>query len=198
MSGSSTAVGVVMMRQAVRHNRDRPEMKDLAIAGSSNATAMKRCNPSSIRDYDLRAMASRRAKKFRDEAIAYYNKGAILYSMMDYEKAAQQVQCRPWLTGGGAGEGAGQAYIRTADNHRRRPPHPPPAGPWTCSKSKQCTEIHGYDHMPVGECLPGARPACYFSINYPDFSPYITLAFLGVPNKGNKFKSGYITPALEK
>ena len=27
---------------------------------------------------------------------------------------------------------------------------------------------------------------------------YITLAFLGVPNKGDKIRSGYITPALEK
>ena len=27
----------------------------------------------------------------------------------------------------------------------------------------------------VGECLPGARPARYLSINYPDFSPRFTL-----------------------
>ena len=26
-----------------------------------------------------------------------------------------------------------------------------------------------------GECLPGARPARYLSINYPDFSPRFTL-----------------------
>ena len=34
---------------------------------------------------------------------------------------------------------------------------------------------------PLGECLPGTRPACYFStsyfsINYPDFSPRFTLS----------------------
>ena len=30
-------------------------------------------------------------------------------------------------------------------------------------------------HGPRGECLPGARPARYFSINYPNFSPRFTL-----------------------
>ena len=29
--------------------------------------------------------------------------------------------------------------------------------------------------QPLGECLPGARPARYLSINYPDFSPRFTL-----------------------
>ena len=62
----------------------------------------------------------------------------------------------------------------------------------------------------------GICPVRYFSSNYPDFSPKFTLswrsspsrprwaahlshatpAFLRVPNKGDKFKSGYITPAF--
>ena len=32
-----------------------------------------------------------------------------------------------------------------------------------------------------GECLPGARPARYFSINYPDFSPRFTLSWRSPP-----------------
>ena len=52
----------------------------------------------------------------------------------------------------------------------------------------------------------GAVGARYFSINYPDFSPYITPAFSpyitpafsGVLNKGGKFKTGCITPAFGK
>ena len=31
--------------------------------------------------------------------------------------------------------------------------------------------------MTVGECLPGARLARYFSIYYPDFSPRFTLSW---------------------
>ena len=33
----------------------------------------------------------------------------------------------------------------------------------------------------VGECLPGARPARYFCINYPDFSPRFTLPWRSPP-----------------
>ena len=35
----------------------------------------------------------------------------------------------------------------------------------------------------LGECLPGARPACYFSINYPDFSPRFTLSRRSPPSR---------------
>ena len=35
----------------------------------------------------------------------------------------------------------------------------------------------------VGECLPGARPARYFSINYPDFSPRFTLSWRSPPSR---------------
>ena len=41
-------------------------------------------------------------------------------------------------------------------------------------------------------------PARYFSIDYPNFSPYITLAFLGVPIKGDKFKKWLHNPCLGK
>ena len=34
-----------------------------------------------------------------------------------------------------------------------------------------------------GECLPGARPARYFSINYPDFSPRFTLSWRSPPSR---------------
>ena len=34
-----------------------------------------------------------------------------------------------------------------------------------------------------GECLPGARPARYFSINYPDFSPRFTLPWRSPPSR---------------
>ena len=33
------------------------------------------------------------------------------------------------------------------------------------------------------ECLPGARPARYFSINYPDFSPRFTLPWRSPPSR---------------
>ena len=36
---------------------------------------------------------------------------------------------------------------------------------------------------PGGECLPGARPARYFSINYPDFSPRFTLPWRSPPSR---------------
>ena len=35
----------------------------------------------------------------------------------------------------------------------------------------------------LGECLPGARPARYFSINYPDFSPRFTLPWRSPPSR---------------
>ena len=35
----------------------------------------------------------------------------------------------------------------------------------------------------MGECLPGARPARYFSINYPDFSPRFTLPWRSPPSR---------------
>ena len=35
----------------------------------------------------------------------------------------------------------------------------------------------------MGECLPGARPARYFSINYPDFSPSFTLPWRSPPSR---------------
>ena len=35
----------------------------------------------------------------------------------------------------------------------------------------------------MGECLPGARPAHYFSINYPDFSPRFTLSWRSPPSR---------------
>ena len=35
----------------------------------------------------------------------------------------------------------------------------------------------------LGECLPGARPARYFSINYPDFSPRYTLPWRSPPSR---------------
>ena len=35
----------------------------------------------------------------------------------------------------------------------------------------------------VGECLPGARPARYFCINYPDFSPRFTLPWRSPPSR---------------
>ena len=35
----------------------------------------------------------------------------------------------------------------------------------------------------VGECLPGARPARYFFINYPDFSPTFTLPWRSPPSR---------------
>ena len=35
----------------------------------------------------------------------------------------------------------------------------------------------------LGECLPGARPACYFSMNYPDFSPRFTLPWRSPPSR---------------
>ena len=53
----------------------------------------------------------------------------------------------------------------------------------------------------LGECLPGAHPARYFSINYPNFNStgelgpkrgrkcYVTPAFSGVPNKGDNIRS---------
>ena len=44
------------------------------------------------------------------------------------------------------------------------PPPPPPRIPLT-----------------QGKYLPGARPACYFSINYPDFSPRLTLSWRSPP-----------------
>ena len=34
-----------------------------------------------------------------------------------------------------------------------------------------------------GECLPGARPARYFCINYPDFSPRFTLPWRSPPSR---------------
>ena len=34
-----------------------------------------------------------------------------------------------------------------------------------------------------GECLPGARPARSFSINYPDFSPRFTLSWRCPPSR---------------
>ena len=37
--------------------------------------------------------------------------------------------------------------------------------------------------LPLGECLPGARPARYFSINYPDFSPRFTLPWRSPPSR---------------
>ena len=33
-----------------------------------------------------------------------------------------------------------------------------------------------------GECLPSVRPARYFSINYPDFSPRFTLSWRSLPS----------------
>ena len=35
----------------------------------------------------------------------------------------------------------------------------------------------------VGEYLPGVRPARYFSINYPDFSPRFTLSWTNPPSR---------------
>ena len=35
----------------------------------------------------------------------------------------------------------------------------------------------------MGECLPGARPARYFSINYPNFSPRFTLPWRSPPSR---------------
>ena len=68
-----------------------------------------------------------------------------------------------------------------------------------CYVHPQCrvTFIDCYSQNTLGEGWVGSQgnvcPACYFSINYPDFSPYRTPAFSGVPNKGDKFKSGCIT-----
>ena len=38
-------------------------------------------------------------------------------------------------------------------------------------------------HFSQGECLPGARPARYFCINYPDFSPRFTLPWRSPPSR---------------
>ena len=50
------------------------------------------------------------------------------------------------------------------------------------SKCMQTQESLGnmktFRFTPMGECLPGARPARYFSINYPDFSPRFTLSWI--------------------
>ena len=54
------------------------------------------------------------------------------------------------------------------------------------------------DHSNLFSLWGNVCPARYFSINYPYFSPYITPTFSRVPNKGDKFKSGYIAPGLEK
>ena len=40
---------------------------------------------------------------------------------------------------------------------------------------------HMHLNVEKGECLPGARPARYFSINYPDFSPRFTLSWRKPP-----------------
>ena len=49
----------------------------------------------------------------------------------------------------------------------------------------KCNELwHGTRPCaPTGECLPGARPARYFSINYPDFSPRFTLSWRSPPSR---------------
>ena len=36
---------------------------------------------------------------------------------------------------------------------------------------------------PLGECLPGARLARYFAVNYPDFSPRFTLPWRSPPSR---------------
>ena len=38
-------------------------------------------------------------------------------------------------------------------------------------------------HLLRGEHLPGARPARYFSINYPNFSPIFTLSWRSPPSR---------------
>ena len=47
--------------------------------------------------------------------------------------------------------------------------------------STMFTLIQNYPFL--GECLPGARPARYFSINYPDFSPRLTLSWRSPPTR---------------
>ena len=37
--------------------------------------------------------------------------------------------------------------------------------------------------LTMGECLPSARSARYFSINYPDFSPRFTQIYMEKPPK---------------
>ena len=43
--------------------------------------------------------------------------------------------------------------------------------------SRTTTHNLGFLSVAKGKCLPGARPARYFSINYPDFGPRYTLSW---------------------
>ena len=46
-----------------------------------------------------------------------------------------------------------------------------------------CTSESDAFLIPLGECLPGACLARYFSINYPHFSPRFTLSWIRPPSR---------------
>ena len=102
--------------------------------------------------------------------------GAMVPLIVPIERLMAHYYCRD------GGAGGSQRLKGLPRGHRKMLDNAPPPPPEMIFDGHP-VQVTAFPNPEKGECLPGARPARYLSINYPDFSPRFTLSWRSPPSR---------------